>query len=71
MRLESVSILCKTVVVTQVTSYPYHLNFTHKLFVVQICQKLVTFMTFVCVSSIFEAPRFALIGISKIDIMTV
>ena len=49
---------------TQVTSYqhnPYHMNFTYKLFVVQICNELVPFMTFVCVSSIFELTRFAII----------
>ena len=49
-------------------------NFTKQRLVVtvQICNELVLFMTaktFVSVSSIFEATRFAIIDISKLDVM--
>ena len=53
---------------------PLRNNFTNQRFVVtiQICNELVCFMTaksFVSVSNIFEASRFAIIDISKLDVM--
>ena len=53
---------------------PLRNNFTHQRFIVTvpICNKLVCFITaklFVSVSNIFEATRFAIFDISKLDVM--
>ena len=57
-----------------IPAQPLRNNFTKQRLVVTIhvCNELVCFMTaksFVSVSNIFEATRFAFIDISKIDVM--
>ena len=57
-----------------IQAQPLRINFTDHRFVVTIpiCNELVCFMTaksFVSISNIFEATRFAIIDISKLEVM--